>query len=286
MELIKDPHQMAQWGADHRSGGSSIGLVPTMGALHMGHMLLIERALMEVKKVVCSIFVNPLQFNDPEDLKKYPRQLEADLALLEAAGCHAVFAPEAEAMFRGHVPVVYDLGVLGERWEGPARPGHFQGMVNVVERLFFYARPDRAFFGEKDRQQLAIVRHVARILRWPVEIVPCPTVREPDGLAMSSRNVRLSPRERAVAPIIYRALRSMQETAFMTSVQGTLAQGWGVLATCPEVEVEYIGVVREHDLAPIADWEDLARAVILIAARLGGVRLIDNITLERGASAA
>lgn len=285
MDLIIEPTAVARWSAACRREHGRVGLVPTMGALHAGHMALVNRALTAGGQVVCSIFVNPLQFNDPQDLAKYPRQLEKDMALLEAAGCHAVFAPQAEAIFHGHVPVVYDLGVLDHHWEGPSRPGHFQGMVNVVERLFHYARPDRAYFGEKDRQQLAIIRHVAKALHWPEEIVPCPTLREADGLAMSSRNARLSPAERAMAPVLYKALQAMQEVAFIATPEEVVAQGRAMLGTSPAVELDYLGIAREDELSPVAQWDGLDRAVALIAARVGPVRLIDNITLERHPSA-
>ncbi|MDX9750250.1 MAG: pantoate--beta-alanine ligase [Flavobacteriales bacterium] len=285
MDLITGPPAAAGWSAACRLQGGQVGLVPTMGALHQGHIALIHRALDTCDRVICSIFVNPLQFNDPQDLARYPRRLEADMALLRAAGCHAVFAPAAEDIFRGHVPVDYDLGGLDGHWEGPSRPGHFQGVVNVVERLFHYTRPDRAFFGEKDRQQLAIVRHVAHALHWPEQIVPCPTLREADGLAMSSRNARLDPTERAAAPVLHRALRAMQELAFTAPPEEAIARGRAVLGTEPAVEPDYIGLAHEHDLRPVRAWAGLDSAVALIAARVGPVRLIDNITLHRPPSA-
>jgi pantoate--beta-alanine ligase len=279
MELITGPMAVASWSATCRTEGARVGLVPTMGALHAGHLALVEQALDSCDRVVCSIFVNPLQFNDPEDLAKYPRQLEADMALLEAAGCHAVFAPVASAIFKDHEPITYDLCGLDTHWEGPSRPGHFQGMVNVVERLFHYTRPDMAFFGEKDRQQLAIVRYVARTLRWPEQIVPCPTLREADGLAMSSRNARLTPADRAVAPVLHQALQAMAANAFRLPPDQVLERGLAVLHAQPAVELDYLGIARADDLTPVSSWEGLTEAVALIAARVGPVRLIDNITL-------
>ncbi|MGV3638524.1 MAG: pantoate--beta-alanine ligase, partial [Flavobacteriales bacterium] len=198
---------MAGWSAEARRHGASIGFVPTMGALHQGHLDLVHRAKREHAKVACSIFVNPLQFNSLDDLKHYPRQLEEDRKLLTEAGCDALFAPEKEAIFADFTPQTYDLGVLNDHWEGPSRPNHFQGVVNVVERLFHYVRPDEAYFGEKDRQQLTLLRFIAAQQHWPVRITGCPTVRAADGLALSSRNARLDPRERQQATILYKALR-------------------------------------------------------------------------------
>ncbi|MEX1132370.1 MAG: pantoate--beta-alanine ligase [Flavobacteriales bacterium] len=218
MDFLTRPQDVAQWSAQARRKGHTVGFVPTMGALHEGHLDLIHRALATNGAVVCSIFVNPLQFNNPEDLERYPRQLERDSALLAQAGCHALFAPNKEEIFAGHTRTTYDLGGLDDHWEGPSRPGHFQGVVNVVERLFFYVRPDQAFFGQKDRQQLAIISHVAKALRWPEEIVPCATVRSSDGLALSSRNQRLDAQQREQATVLYRALRHVADNAFITSV--------------------------------------------------------------------
>lgn len=252
-----------------------------MGALHAGHLDLVRRALDQCGRVVVSIFVNPLQFNDPRDLAAYPRREAEDLALLRAAGCHAVFLPDAEALFAGHQPLTYDLGGLDQYWEGPSRPGHFQGVVNVVERLFHFMRPDAAFFGEKDRQQLAILAHVARSLRWPERIVPCPTVREPDGLAMSSRNMRLSPAERQQATVLYRALQTAAGAAFRESVEDSRAKALAVLATEPAVVLDHFGIAHPETLAPLSNWNGLDEAVALIAAFVGPVRLIDNVTLRR-----
>ena len=189
-----------------------------MGALHEGHLRLVEQARNDHGRVVCSIFVNPLQFNDPRDLERYPRRLEADRSLLERVGCDALFAPKEADLFHGSNPVTYDLGGLADHWEGPSRPGHFQGVVNVVERLFFHVRPDAAYFGEKDRQQLAILRYVGAMLRWPETIIGCATVRAPDGLALSSRNLRLDPNERVQATALHRALTAAGDELKVGSV--------------------------------------------------------------------
>ena len=281
MELITDPPQAAFWSASQRMAGNRVGLVPTMGALHAGHVALVHRALADSDRVMCSIFVNPLQFNDPADLARYPRQLEQDLAVLGEAGCHAVFAPQASAMWADFSPRAYDLGGLDNRWEGPMRPGHFQGVANVVERLFHYARPDTAFFGEKDRQQLTIIHHLVHSLLWPEKIVGCPTMREPDGLAMSSRNALLSKADRAIAPVLYEALLAIRSAAASGSTKEAIAQGQAVLASRAEVQVEYLAIVRAHDLEPLTELHNDVEAVALVAARLGGIRLIDNIALGR-----
>ena len=272
---------MARWTADVRRAGCTVGFVPTMGALHQGHLDLVERAVALHGKVVCSIFVNPLQFNNLEDLKHYPRQLERDRELLEQAGCDALFAPEKEAIFADFQPHTYDLGVLNDHWEGPARPGHFQGVVNVVERLFHYVRPDEAFFGEKDRQQLTLLRYIASREHWPERVTACPTVRAADGLALSSRNARLDTEQREQATILYKALRRAAELAFHEPVSTVGQAVQTVLAQEPTVVLDYFGIADHDTLEPISEWGTRDKAVALIAAQVGPVRLIDNITLFR-----
>ncbi len=252
-----------------------------MGALHEGHLALVRQARKSHDRVVCSIFINPLQFNNPEDLAQYPHLPEQDRDMLDSAGCHALFTPAKEALFDGFVPMGYDLGGLDRFWEGPSRPGHFQGVVNVVERLFSFLRPDAAFFGEKDRQQLTIIQHVARAAHWPVEIVPCPTVRSEDGLALSSRNLRLSAEERQNALALYRSLRTTAELSFRVSVDEAVVAGRAVLHASPGVEVDYFGAAHPRSLIPLDSWDGLNEAVALVAAQVGPVRLIDNITLRR-----
>lgn len=259
----------------------SVGFVPTMGALHEGHLALVARAKAECGAVCVSIFVNPLQFNNPEDLRHYPRQLEQDRGLLAVAGCDMLFAPEEASIYQDHTPRTFHLGGLDGVLEGPSRPGHFQGVVNVVERLFHYVRPDAAYFGEKDRQQLAVISHVARTLRWPERIVPCETLRAADGLALSSRNQRLSPEERDIAPVIHRSLRALQEAAFRLPVEEAMAAGERVLEAEPAIRLDYLAIADPMSLLPLETWGDRNEAVALIAAWLGPVRLIDNITLRR-----
>lgn len=281
MRFIQEAPAAAAWSAAMRRESRSVGFVPTMGALHEGHLALVARAKAECGAVCASIFVNPLQFNNPEDLLHYPRQLEQDRLLLAEAGCAMLFAPDEASIYRDHTPRTFHLGGLDEVMEGASRPGHFQGVVNVVERLFHYVRPDAAYFGEKDRQQLAVISHVARTLRWPERIVPCETLRAIDGLALSSRNQRLSPEERAIAPVIHRSLRAVQEVSFRLTVEEGMAAGKRVLASEPAVRLDYLAIADPLNLRPLEDWGDRTEAVALIAAWLGPVRLIDNITLRR-----
>lgn len=284
MQVIREAHEAASWSAKARLQGRSIGFVPTMGALHEGHLALIAEALRSCSAVVASVFVNPLQFNNKEDLRNYPRQEEQDLDMLKSAGCQMVFLPTAAGIYADHAKRVFELGGLDMVLEGASRPGHFQGVVSVVERLFHYVRPDLAFFGEKDRQQLAIVQYVARTLRWPEKIVPVPTVRAADGLALSSRNQRLNDAERATAPVLYRALEIIRHKAFRVPMNEALAQSRALLASEPAIRSDYLEIADPSDLRPLEDWSGREEAVALIAAWLGPVRLIDNITLRREAA--
>ncbi|MBO4599132.1 MAG: pantoate--beta-alanine ligase, partial [Bacteroidales bacterium] len=197
----------------------TIGLVPTMGALHDGHLSLVNRARKENDLVVVSVFVNPIQFNNKEDLAKYPRTIEADCEKLAAAGADIAFVPTVEEMYPKPVTTIYHFGPLEEVMEGPRRPGHFSGVAVVVRRLFDLAQPDRAYFGEKDFQQIAIIRNLLEQIKYPIELVPCPIVRADDGLALSSRNMRLSPEARAVAPTIYATLQQAVEMSDYEDVE-------------------------------------------------------------------
>ncbi len=281
MKIVQTPEAIASEVAHARRSNARIGFVPTMGALHEGHLGLIHRARTTCDAVVCSIFVNPLQFNDPKDLEKYPRRIEADAQLLKDAGCDLLFTPEKEGIFADFKPRKYDLGGLDLHWEGPSRPGHFQGVVNVVERLFFYVRPDEAFFGEKDRQQLAILQHVARSERWPEKIVPCPTSRERDGLARSSRNMRLNTVEREEAGLLYKALQLVAVQAFRSPVAEIHRNVGDLLGSSPIIQLDHFGLADPLTLRPIGSWEGYDQVVALIAAQVGPVRLIDNMLVSR-----
>ena len=259
--------------------GKTIGFVPTMGALHEGHLVLIRRAVAENDFVVVSIFVNPIQFNNPDDLAKYPRTLETDLKMLESTGCHLVFAPSAEEMYPEPDRSEFDFGKLDKVMEGKFRPGHFNGVAIVVKKLFEIVSPHKAYFGEKDFQQLAIIKNMVSQLNLPVHIVPCPIVREPDGLAMSSRNTRLSPKERSEALIIFKALSGISENYSWFIPDGVKQLVRGEIKESPLFRVEYVDVVDTETLQPFEDWNDVEHAVVCVAAFIGSVRLIDNIKL-------
>jgi pantoate--beta-alanine ligase len=261
------------------SEGKTIGIVPTMGALHEGHLTLIRQAASENDFVVVSIFVNPIQFNNPEDLEKYPRNLEADIQRLEATGCHLVFAPSAEEMYPEPDHTVFDFGQLDKVMEGKFRPGHFNGVAIVVKRLFEIVAPNKAYFGEKDFQQLAIIKKMVSMLQIPIEIVSCPIVRDPDGLAMSSRNARLTPEERAAATVIHKALSGIKENYSWFIPDGVKQLVMGEIQENHFFRVEYVDVVDTETLQPFEDWNDAEHAVVCVAAFIGKVRLIDNIVL-------
>jgi pantoate--beta-alanine ligase len=263
----------------HSQSGKSVGFVPTMGALHEGHLDLVRRARLENEVVVASIFVNPIQFNNPEDLDKYPRMPEADSHMLRSAGCDVLFAPEADEMYPEPEKTVYDFGSLALVMEGASRPGHFNGVAIVVRKLFEIVEPHKAYFGEKDFQQLAIIRQLVRLCSIPVEIIPCATVREADGLAMSSRNMRLTPEERSIAPKIYRALQAgalMKKTTDPVSIKNFILQE---LNKEPAFTVDYVEIADDTLLQPINDWNQAKGALIFTAVFLGKVRLIDNIRI-------
>lgn len=252
-----------------------------MGALHEGHLALVQGARAHCDVVAVSIFVNPLQFNDRQDLLHYPRRPEEDRTMLQQAGCDMLFMPEADELFRDFTPANYNLNGLDALMEGASRPGHFQGVVNVVERLFHYVRPDVAVFGEKDRQQLAVLRYVATEFRWPERIVAHPIVRAADGLALSSRNQRLSPEERRSAPVLHQALQAIASAAPDHSIADALRAGMAVLAPHKGIKPDYLTIVHPDTLLPLKSWGGLEEAVALVAAQVGPVRLIDNITLRR-----
>lgn len=261
-----------------REAGKSIGLVPTMGALHEGHKSLVDRCRKENDVVVVSVFVNPTQFNNKEDLRTYPRTEEADKALLEAAGCDVVFMPSVEEVYPEPDTRVFNLGPVAEVMEGPMRPGHFNGVAQIVSKLFMMVEPDRAYFGEKDFQQIAVIREMVRQEGFKLEIVPCPIVREADGLAKSSRNVRLTPKNRAVAPNIYRLLSESLDFAKSHTVDETIKFVTTGINAYDAMEVEYYQIVDGITMQPISAWTDTRYAVGCITVYCGDVRLIDNIT--------
>ena len=257
-----------------------VGFVPTMGALHAGHRSLVERARRENETVAVSVFVNPTQFNDPDDLRRYPRTPEADARLLEEAGADLVFMPSVETVYPEPDTRQFDFGLIDKVMEGATRPGHFNGVAQVVSRLFDLVRPARAYFGEKDFQQIAVIRAMVAQLRLPVEIVECPIVRDTDGLALSSRNQLLDAAHRAAAPHIYATLQA----AVAKSHELTPAelQQWVVaeVERNPLLEVIYYRSVDARTLQEVAAWDEAPRIQGCIAVQAGPIRLIDNIRIR------
>lgn len=277
MEIISKVADLQQKIAKVRASGGRVGLVPTMGALHEGHLQLVRRCVAENDCCVVSIFVNPTQFNDKNDLLHYPRTLEADCELLRTAGCTVAFAPSVEEMYPEEDTRVFDLGPVAEVMEGRYRPGHFNGVAQIVSKLFWAATPDRAYFGEKDFQQIAVIRSMARLIDSPVEIVDCPIVREADGLALSSRNRRLTPEQRKNAVNISATLFKSRTFAGNHTVAETLAFVTDTINAVEGLEVEYYEIVDGRTLLPVSDWGQTDYIVGCVTVYCGEVRLIDNV---------
>lgn len=280
MEIIHTRNQLTERVLELKSQGKRIGFVPTMGALHQGHISLVEKACSENEIVGSSIFVNPLQFNNPQDLEKYPRTLDHDLPMLEAAGCHIVFTPTPLEMYPEPVKKQYDFGELEHVMEGRYRPGHFNGVGIVVERLFDIFQPDKAYFGEKDYQQLLIVKSLVKQCGMSVEIIPCPIIRESDGLAMSSRNRRLSVDQRQHAPLIYQVMKQVRERRGDIPINTAKEQAFKTLQDSPWFDPEYVEICNQKTLQPTDSWEEPEGLRIFVAAQMGSVRLIDNMSLS------
>ncbi|MBE9484282.1 MAG: pantoate--beta-alanine ligase [Bacteroidetes bacterium] len=264
----------------HRADGHSIGFVPTMGALHRGHISLLEQSIKENDINIVSIFINPIQFNNKQDLEKYPRTLEDDCKKLEEAGCSIVFAPSAGEMYPEEVKEHYDFGQLEKVMEGEHRSGHFNGVAVVVKRLFDICMPNKAYFGEKDFQQLAIIKALVEQENMPLEIIGCPIIREEDGLAMSSRNVRLSPEERSIAPEIFKSLNWIKQQAGDRSIGEIVILAEEKLNAMPGMKVEYICIADEDTLMPVQSWDEADNIRAFIALFMGDVRLIDNLKIK------
>ena len=262
-----------------RNGGQSLALVPTMGALHAGHLALVRAAQAHCDVVAASIFVNPKQFGPNEDFAKYPRTFEKDCALLEAEGVALVFAPQPEEMYPKGASTFVEVEGVGDRLDGASRPGHFRGVATVVAKLFHIVGPDKAFFGQKDAAQVAVLRSMVRDLNFDLDLVVCPTVREPDGLALSSRNRYLSAEERVRALVLSSALNAISTgyRAGQKDVARLLEAGRGVLATQPDVRIDYLEIVDADTLLPLT--EAVPGALVAVAAYLGATRLIDNTLL-------
>lgn len=277
MKIVSSIKDLKNFLALEREKGKKVGLVPTMGALHAGHISLVKRCVAENDICVVSDFVNPTQFNDKHDLETYPRTLDADCALLEPVGCDYVFAPSVAEMYPEPDTRVFNLGPVAEVMEGPRRPGHFNGVAQVVSKLFYIVEPDNAYFGEKDFQQIAVIREMVRQLNLSVHIVDCPIQREADGLALSSRNTRLTPEQRQKAPVIARTLKESTTFVPAKSVQEVIDYVVNTINQVPEMEVEYFEIVDGNTMQPIQNWSDTTYPVGCITVYCGEVRLIDNI---------
>lgn len=280
MLVVKEINELKALIRAAKSEGKRVGFVPTMGALHAGHLSLIEQAGKQTEFVVASIFVNPTQFNDPRDLIRYPRNLERDLALLDPTPCRLVFAPEVETIYPEPDTRQFNFGHPEQVMEGKFRPGHFNGVAQVVSRLFEMVEPDKAFFGLKDFQQIVIVKAMIKALNLQVEIVSCPIVREANGLALSSRNERLTPDQRANAAHIYRTLTEAGNKAAQMDVKEL--KDWVVeqIDTNPYLKTEYFEIVDDEKLQSIERWDQPLNKVGCIAVFCGDVRLIDNVVFN------
>jgi pantoate--beta-alanine ligase len=263
---------------DLRLSGKSIGLVPTMGALHKGHLALVQASQTDNSITVSSVFVNPTQFNNPADLSKYPRTLQKDTELLKEVQCDVLFCPETAEMYPLNSTMTLDFGALDRVLEGTFRPGHFSGVGQVVSKLFNIVQPDRAYFGQKDWQQFAIIRKLVEEFSFPVEVKSIPTLREEDGLALSSRNLRLSSDERIKATVFFRSLelakKLIRQKESLTKVKSAARQ---MIETIPGVRLEYFELADSENLTLLENVESSAQPILLVAGYVGEIRLIDNM---------
>jgi pantoate--beta-alanine ligase len=277
MKVVATVAEVRAWRA---AGAGSLGLVPTMGSLHAGHVSLVERARRENDRVAATLFVNPTQFGPREDLARYPRDLDRDRGLLEDAGCGLLFAPSVDEMYPPGFDTFVEMGAVAGPLEGSRRPGHFRGVATVVLKLLGIVQPDRAYFGQKDAQQLAAIRKMVADLNVPVEVVGCPTVRDADGLALSSRNGYLGPEDRAAAPVLYRALRAAAARweAGERDAEALRVAMRQVLGEEPRAQTDYVSVADPLTLRELATVD--GAALLSMAVRVGPARLIDNVLLE------
>lgn len=280
MKVVRTAAELNDEVAKLKKEGLKVGLVPTMGALHVGHISLVNKCLNDGCFTVCSIFVNPTQFNDKNDLTNYPRTPEQDLALLSERGVNLVFMPTAEEMYPTPDTRTFDFGSIDKVMEGAKRPGHFNGVAQVVSKLFAMVQPDRAYFGEKDFQQIAIINAMVKQLGFNVEIVRCPIVRDTDGLALSSRNALLNEQQRKSAPIIYKALSDAQKLGCSLSIADTKAQVAEQINADKELDVDYFDIVDADSLNSLSSWDESNNIFGCIAVKVGAIRLIDNIRLK------
>jgi pantoate--beta-alanine ligase len=267
---------------NHRVLGKTVGFVPTMGALHMGHLSLLEQAKTENDIVVCSIFVNPTQFNDPKDLDKYPRPIENDIDMLQSVNCDILFLPEVNEMYSNNEVWDHSFGEIETLWEGAMRPGHFKGVGQIVYKLLSLVHPNKSYFGQKDYQQTVIVKKLCKDFSLPTEIIVCKVIREANGLAMSSRNIRLTETERQEASKIYEALMSskmlIQQKIY--NIPYIIEQATAKLLEIKNVTLEYISIVDAENMLPLSEINENSKQLMIIALRIGNTRLIDNMFIN------
>lgn len=280
MEVIRQAGAIRALVQALRCSGKQIGFVPTMGALHQGHLALLRASALQNDITICSIFVNPTQFNNSDDYKLYPRTLEQDIELLKTVGCDYLFAPSQEEVYPQQPLLQFSFGPLEAVMEGEHRPGHFNGVATVVSKLFHIVHPHRAYFGQKDLQQVAIVKQLINGLSFDVELVRYPTVREADGLALSSRNKRLSPEQREVASSLYKALQLAKKQLLQQPVESIKTAVVAYLASVNQVTLEYFEIASPDTLQPVVNVQDVQEVALCLAAFVGPVRLIDNILVN------
>lgn len=280
MKVVRYIDELRKYPAEERQAGKTIGFVPTMGALHEGHLSLVRHCMAHNDICIVSIFINPTQFNNQKDLAAYPCTPDADCALLESVGCNYVFIPSENEMYPEPDTRVFDLGAIARVMEGVYRPGHFNGVAQIVSKLFEIVQPDDAYFGEKDFQQIAIIKAMVKSLRLSVSIVACPILRQADGLALSSRNMRLTPEQRQIAPIIAATLKESRRFVPEKEAHEVVNRVIDTLNKVPQLRVEYFEIVDETTLQPIRNWHEGVKPIGCIAVFCGEVRLIDNIKYE------
>ena len=278
MKIFTTTREVQQYLADLHNNGKSTGFVATMGALHPGHLSLIEQAKQHNDVVICSIFVNPTQFTDPSDLEKYPRPIEKDTQMLADAGCDILFNPPVNEMYAAHEHWHLELGEIEHLLEGKFRPGHYQGVTQVVYKLFNIIKPNTAYFGQKDFQQVMVISKMVELMNLPVKIVMCPILREDDGLAMSSRNIHLTADDRQHALVLSKALQWVKDKFAADKIEELQAEAAKMIGNEPGVELEYFEIA-DGDTLHQAD-KGTKNPVVLVAARVGKTRLIDNILID------
>jgi len=278
LKIFTTTREVQQYLADLHNNGKSTGFVATMGALHPGHLSLIEQAKQHNDVVICSIFVNPTQFTDPSDLEKYPRPIEKDTQMLADAGCDILFNPPVNEMYAAHEHWHLELGEIEHLLEGKFRPGHYQGVTQVVYKLFNIIKPNTAYFGQKDFQQVMVISKMVELMNLPVKIVMCPILREDDGLAMSSRNIHLTADDRQHALVLSKALQWVKDKFAADKIEELQAEAAKMIGNEPGVELEYFEIADSNNLHPAN--QHTKNPVVLVAARVGKTRLIDNILID------